>query len=205
MKHFAAFLIVGLLLVGSASAQNIKQGDVIFGGYSNAFIAGGSFEYDYDDPVWEDSDKVKTFATGLGFWAGYFVVNGLELGLEASVSYYDYKYPDGFTIDEAKGHDLSVGPQIGFFGDLGSIFVPFGQLTVFYSQGKDEEDGSVVDEDSGWGVRPRAGVTVFFTDSVGLTMDAYLRLQRITDDDSDPEFDFIERDYGVELGFVVAL
>ncbi len=133
------------------------------------------------------------------------MVNGLELGLETSVSYYDYKYPVGFTIDDATGHELTIGPQIGFFGDLGSIFVPFGQLTVFYSQAKDEEDGSVVDKDSGWGVRPRAGVTVFFTDSVGLTMDAYLRLQRITDDDSDPEFDFIERDYGVELGFLVAL
>lgn len=205
MKQVAAFLIVGLVLVGTAFAQNIKQGDVIFGGYSSAFLAGGSFEYDYDDPAWEDSDKVDTLATGLAFWAGYFVVNGLELGLETSVSYYSNSYPDGFTIDEATGHELTIGPQIGFFGDLGSIFVPFGQLTVFYYQDKDEEDGSVVDEDSGWGVRPRAGVTVFFTDSVGLTMDAYLRIRRITDDDSDPEFDFIERDYGIGFGFLVAL
>lgn len=205
MKHIAAFLIVGLLLAGTAFAQNIKQGDVIFGGYSSAFLAGGSFEYEVDDPMYEDSDKVETFNAGLGFWIGYFVVNGLELGFESSISYYSYNYPTGFSIDEATGHTFTIGPQIGYFGDLGSIFVPFGQITVFYYQDKDEEDGSTVDEDSGWGVQPRAGVTVFFTDSVGLTMDAYLRFQRITDEDNDPEFDLVERDYGVELGFVVAL
>jgi hypothetical protein len=197
--------LLGTLVAGIGFSQNIEQGDIIFGGYSNAYLAGGSFEFDYDDAMFEDSDKVETFETGLALWAGYFVLNGLELGFEAFASYYDYEYPGGFLIDEANGYSLSIGPQIGFFGDLGSMFVPFGRVTVFYYQDKDEEDGSVVDEDKGWGFRPRAGVAAFFTDSVALTLDVYARFQRLNDEDSDPSFDLIERDFGVSFGFLVAL
>lgn len=205
MKRTLWLALFAVTTVGGVWAQNIEQGNIILGGYSNAWLTGGRFRLDYDDPRIIDPDEIDTFLVGLGFWAGYFVRDGLQLGIEAYLRYYRADYPNDYSFSEVKEFGGRIGPQVGYFFDVGTQFVPYVQLTAYYTYSRDETDGQIDDEDRGFGVRPRGGVNVFVTDSVGLALSAYLSVRRWTDLDSDPRFDFHDTDYGLEFNIVVAL
>lgn len=205
MKRALWLALFAVTIVGGVWAQNIEQGNIILGGYSGAWLTGGRFGFDYDDPRIIDPDEIDTFSAGIGLWAGYFVRDGLQLGIEAYVSYYRADYPNDYSFSERKDFDSRIGPQVGYFFDIGTQFVPFVQLTPYFAYGHETTDGQTDDEDRGVGVRARSGVSAFVTDSVGLALSAYLSVRRISDLDNDPRFDLRDTDYGLEIDIMVAL
>jgi len=87
------------------------------------YMLGGSFYSQYFD-----NDNFKYFGIGLHPDVGYFIIDNLAVGVEPSVTYTSYTYPE--SSDDFSDFGLSVYGKyytnLGFFGmaSVGGFFGP---------------------------------------------------------------------------------
>lgn len=220
---FTLILVFAFAMTAFAGKdKNIKAGDILVGGGTDLGFGMGSMTItpDVDDAI-DQEHSLMNF--GLNGYAGYFVIDGLELGptVEFDYSKNTMTWSEGDDEVITTTTEWAIGLQVGYFLDLDSIAVPYGMLGFGYAKMGTTADVTEVDDDgdtvettnemdaSAFKIGPKLGVNLFFTNKIaldlGLYMDYYMNgsgTETETDED-DLDFDFTEMDYGLAVGFNV--
>ena len=139
--------LMALSLIFSASAQT-SSGNILLDGSANFMFSSTT----------DDDTKMKTTDIGLGLMGGYFVIDGLALGLGVSVDNSSMK-PDGG--DAVKSSSTMLTPFARYYvGDIGV----WGQVS--YGFGSMKYDGDDLGNNSSLGLA--VGYAIFLNDNVSL-------------------------------------
>lgn len=177
MKKVLFMAAAGLLSM-TATAQ-WEQGNLLVGGASSLSIQTGSSTIDVDG---EEADGPKSFDFGLNPTFGYFVADGLAVGLMVDISNSSTTSTTEVGDDEfetqSKAGTLGVGPMVRYYigdsGLFGQGYVTFGSIS---SQSDElvlnddfefevEEGEKVSDGFLGWGIG--VGYSVMLGDNIAL-------------------------------------
>jgi len=208
LRRLLAIICFLCLAAGTAFGRNTEPGDVHIGGGSSGFLTGGSFEYDFDVGA---NARYRTFNAGLRGSVGLFIADGLAFGPYLGLQYTRYKLQEleGFVNTEGVGEiatvtDAEFGVQVAYFMELpnNDTILPSFRVTAFVITRKVEDTENIFfsdgdEDDTGFGFKPTAGVTFLLTPSVGLSILGFFEYETINTND---DFTFIDRDYGLELG-----
>lgn len=104
-----------------------------------------------------DFESADGTATELELGYGYFILDGLQVGVAASIA----------DSDSARLYALGVGAEYNF--DLGSQLVPFIGLSIGWGKGEIELGDSTLKDDAVVGAA-EAGVKYFIVENVALEL-----------------------------------
>ncbi len=192
MKKLILLVLVLLLVVSGALFgqynKNIKAGNFMLGGglSFSPYMQNRKFEFGGEEVA---AAKYTQFAIAANALGGYFVTDGLEIGLAFFFDYYNTKYKESENvyIDMYYG----IGPQVCYFFDLGGSLAPYVSAAVLYrgstEKTKPAGGGGTTSKTSGFVIEPRAGVNIFITDSVAFDLGLFFNYIIRKDPDSDPE------------------
>ena len=195
----------GKVLVGVTTTFDLVGGggsDLMGLGFSNVKYKSDADGYDEPKP-----DKMIQF--NLAPKVGFFVVDGLALGLDTYLSFSSNK--DGDDEDKSKSTMWSVGPFVRYYIPTSSV-KPFFEVNSGFGSSKfkyDYSDPSFDDYDSKSGIISLgggAGVAVPIGSRV--TFDAMLGYKRFTikaKEDNDDNYRTVVGTFGFNLGFTVML
>jgi hypothetical protein len=156
--------LMALSLMFSASAQT-SSGNILLDGSANFMFSSTT----------DDDTKTKTTDIGLGLMGGYFVIDGLALGLGVSVDNSSVK-PDGG--DAVKSSSTMIAPFARYYvGDIGV----WGQVS--YGFGSMKFDGNDLGKNSNLGLA--VGYAIFLNDNVSLNPNLGYNMNSFTPDGGD--------------------
>lgn len=169
---FVVLLSLVFVLSTSAFAKSspYDPGTVYLSGDTNLNFMFGT---DTIKPDQGDSMDFNHTIFGLGTRAGYFVIDGLEVGLGLNYDYdkMTYKYPGGGGDNTETASSYLFGLQGGYFFDIGG-YDPFFMLLIGYegisNESKPDGGDTTTDGVSGLGYDIALGMNFVLTDHVGL-------------------------------------
>ena len=207
-------LSLGLLLATSAFAKDAYEpGNFYLSGATDLNFAMGTDTFTPDEGDGVDTDHT---VFGLGTRAGYFVIEGLEIGLGFEYDY-DKATTEFTTVDDqgvATTMDVDtitssylIGLQAAYFYNLGGIDPFLAFLIGFGGQSTDvepEEGDSTANSASGLAYDIALGVNFLLNSKVGLAPALYYRGLSFsgTDDSSgeDADYDWSSSRFGLRVG-----
>ncbi len=220
-KHIMIMTIVLCFLlalsVGPAAAAKkgksggggpVDKGSFMFGGDVNLTIATGSMTLEPDEGDDIDTD---TFSFGIDALAGYYVINGLEVGGLLIIE------SESEEDDDQKETDTTwaLAPQVGYFYQFSDKFSVFGMLPIGYMKttNKVEPDAKnakdTETETGGFFFEPRGGIVYHLTDNLGFTASLYFRYMSgegsRDNGNKDVDFDVKSSELGLRVGLLCFL
>jgi hypothetical protein len=166
-KKFALslfFLLLGAFLFAQ-SKKAIKTGDFMIGAQLSSAVALGNYNQQLGGAEVSGS-LTNTFTFNILGEAGYFILDGLEIGPTIIFSYADYTNagdPSLFT----RTVQIGLGAQAGYFFEIGGTVVPFVEATINYLFTHQYAAGTIT-EYSGFTLTPEAGINLFVSDNIAL-------------------------------------
>jgi hypothetical protein len=127
MKHLLAFFLICYAFNANCQTDNpIKKGNIVLGGssgvtFSKSNIRHKVFDFVSEQYYYQNNDQ-KSFTVSFNPLFGYFIVDGLVIGISPSYSYSQLKYT---SYDDGITNSIGIAPFIkyyfnnGFFSSLG--------------------------------------------------------------------------------------
>lgn len=149
-------LVAVMVMISSLSKAQAKKGDILVGATSSLNFGSMSSSIEYDG---ESTDIGKTTEFSFSPGIGYFVVDGLALGLDINWETSINKPDEG---DEVKTSQFLIGPFAKYYFGATNL-KPFLESSFGFGSGNnDEQDYNI----SGYGLG--GGVAVFLNEVVSL-------------------------------------
>lgn len=192
IKKIALFAVAALLAVG-ANAQ-IEKGKIYVGGKTNLSFTSATVTPEYDGTA---GDKTKTQSFEFSPAVGYFIMDGLAVGLDLSFSTEKEKVGDGDWSDPMKTTVIAAFGK--YYMGSGNI-KPFGMARLGYAAVSMADDDAF--KSSGLAFGAAVGGAYFLNESVALELGLgydYLSLKNKKDDKSVDKVGAL----GVNIGVVV--
>ena len=203
-------LSVILACIGSAVLAQTSQGNIVVSGtvgYQNNAHQTENETYTYDS-------RSFTIAPGIG----YILKDGLEAGISFRLSsslnesYHYYLNEDGrgelYSMNESKDKSFAISPYLKKYFSLSDKIAFTGEAYISFSKGKSRYQNEVVDHSStdsknnntGFGVGLRPGITFFPTDKIGLSANfGHLGYNHTTYNNEEFDFKSKSSDFGLNL------
>lgn len=194
IKKIALFAVAALLAVG-ANAQ-IEKGKIYVGGKTNLSFTSMTVTPEYDGES-DDDLKMKTQSFEFSPEVGYFIMDGLAVGLNLSYETAKAKVGDGDWSDPAKS--MGVAAFGKYYMGSGNI-KPFGMARLGFMSSADSDDDA--DKFSGLAFGAAVGGAYFLNESVALELGVgydYAKMKNKDDDKSALKAGQL----GVNIGVVV--
>ncbi len=211
------FAFSSFAMAGNPKDKKIKKGNMIVGGCFNSNFAIGLEIEEQDNG--KDDLETNFVRFDLEGMFGYFVTNGFEIGPYAGINYERAVLRDRDAIDD-EGEATTVeiintdtlfdmGLQLGYFFETNTVAVPYIMLGAAYVAGTGSSNNELSDtkiDTAAFSASPKAGVNIFFTNSVALNLGAFFEYtggirSYDYDDKSDViDHDFMELEYGAAIG-----
>ena len=194
MKKVFVTLAV-LVMISSFSVAQAKKGDLLLGASSNLKFGSTSSAVEFQGESYDTGSKTEfSFSPGIG----YFVIDGLALGLDVNWESSKEKPEAG---DEVKSNQFLIGPFAKYY--FGSTNVkPYLETSFGFGSGKSgDQDYSL----SGYGFG--GGVALFLNDVVGIEFgvgygDSTAKMKDVEIDYfSSEDIDFRTSGFAFEVGF----
>lgn len=201
MKNFKLFAIAFLCILTVKSFSQTETGKIIVSGESSLGFSSMSQKYKDDNG---ETDGNKTLSIEFAPQAGYFVMDGLAVGIALPISFDSEKNPNN---DKNKVTSLAIAPFARYYFSTTNI-KPYLQAAVGFGSAKytDEPDGaeatdtklSVFLYDLG------AGVGIFLNDKVSIDVGAsYSSYIMKPKEDNPSNVKMITSGFGLNLGFSI--
>jgi outer membrane protein len=204
-KRIIGTLLVSLFVI-SVSAQT-SAGKFLIGGSSALNFSTTTYKYKSDDGSGTDSHEISVnFAPQFG----YFVIDGLAVGLEIQAGFTSAK-PDGGSSDDTETLTTIVGAPFARYYFGASKIKPYGQAAVGIGMASDKyfdyfEDAKVTDHYGIFAYQFKAGVGMFFNDYVSLDLGfSYQYQSSKAKEDNDANYRDIGSIIAFEAGIVIVL
>lgn len=177
------------------------------------FLIGGSSSLDFaaSTEKWKTDDDDGTYGKGMAFnltpQFGYFVIDGLAVGLELEVTMSSFKDDEDDGKSTVTG--LVAAPFVRYYFGASKI-KPFAEAAVgfgTYTDKYDPSDGeSSTDKYGIFAYQIKAGAGFFLNDVVSLDMGvAYRSMSVKQKEDNDNNYKDITSQIGLEIGIIVVL
>ena len=197
MKRIFTLLTLMLALATFSFAQT-EQGN---------FLVGGGASYSFDKNKFErgstTTDVGKSSEISFNPNFGYFVINGLAVGLSINLNSSKFEAED--NGGEVKSSSVSFGPFVKYYHS--SNF--FGMAGFGVGSGRTESTGPLgFTSESEWGVSNwiiGGGYAIFLNDNVSIEPMLSYGSVRVTDKDEDPEEVNIDNGLTFSIGFQIFL
>lgn len=195
IKKISLFTVV-LLTVFTVNAQ-VEKGKVYLAGASSFSYSSASSTPEYDGETYDDY-KVKTSSFGFSPQVGFFVIDGLAVGLDLSYTSSKGKIGDGEWSDPSKRFGFA---PFGKYYIGKSKFKPFGMLKMGYLLYSDSDDDS--DKYSGLSLGFTVGGALFVNEFVALELGLGYDYANLKNKEND-KFVYKNGELGLKIGISVA-
>ncbi|MEJ2664730.1 MAG: outer membrane beta-barrel protein [Spirochaetia bacterium] len=205
MKKRTILLLLVLFCCTTIFAQSdrdIKSGDFMLGGRLVGTFEFGNYAQ-YSDGEEISGSMYNTFLFNIIGEAGYFIIDGLEVGPSIGFSYSDTTNADDAST-YSRSTQLLLGVQAGYFFEIGEIFVPFIKASIYYLYINTDSSGTI-SEYGGFRVIPEGGINLFLNNNVALEASIYFSYESRILFDSSPESSYSRLGYGLSLGVNIFL
>jgi hypothetical protein len=202
------FICAGAAL--AADDKDLNKGTILVGGGSTLGLLLGNHTI---KPEEGDSMKVNSTIFDLTGFAGYFAMEGVEIGGIMSINYGTAKAKQGDTKINGTMTMWDIGPQAGYYYNPGknTSYAPFGMLALEYLSAGMKSDytlagGDKVKNDadiSGWSVTPRVGLLFFLNKKIAVDASLfvkYISASGSTKDGEKTDIDVTSTNYGLMFG-----
>jgi hypothetical protein len=195
--------IVISLLVLSLNAQT-TAGKLLLGGSSSMGFAASTNKWKDDNGSGTDS---KDLSFNLTPQVGFFVINGLAVGLVLDIEYAASK--DDASNDKDISTTVVAGPFVRYYFGSSKIkpFVEGSGGFGVYSDKYDPDEGNTITDKYGvMALQGKGGVAFFLNDAVSLELGlSYNYLSVKPKEDNDTNFKMMNGGIAMDIGIVVVL
>jgi outer membrane protein len=193
------------LFVLSLGAQT-GAGSLLIGGSSSFSFSADNQKYKSDDG---DGTLGKGFSISLTPQFGYFVIDGLAVGLILDVSVESFK--DDGAEDSESYTTILAGPFVRYYVNIGDGMIkPFAEAAIgvgsqIYKY-VDFEDDTQKEKTGVFGYQFKIGAAAFLNDNVSIDMGLGYSSTTLKDkEDNDDNEKYIFGSFGLEVGISVIL
>jgi outer membrane protein len=204
MKNLKRILFASLLIlfVMSINAQT-SAGKFLIGGSSAFNFSSTTEKYKSDDG---DGTNGKNLDLNLVPQVGYFVMDGLAVGLELNITYSSYKV-DG-AADKSSGTTLVAAPFVRYYYGASKI-KPYGEGAFGFGTYIDKYpdfEGTQTDKYGVFAWQLKGGIGVFLNDAVSFDLGlGYQSLSVKAKENNDANYRDITSGIGLEIGITIIL
>jgi hypothetical protein len=202
LKRVLTTIVISLFVL-SLNAQT-TAGKLLLGGSSNMGFSASTNKWKNDNGSGTDS---KDLNLNLSPQVGFFVINGLAVGLVMEINYSSSK--DDATNDKSISTTLVAGPFVRYYFGSSKI-KPFvegsGGFGLYVDKYDPDEGNTLTDKYGVMALQGKGGVAFFLNDAVSLELGlSYNYMTAKAKEDNDTNYKTINGGIGMDIGIVVVL
>jgi outer membrane protein len=207
MKLIKSIFIALIIFSFTSTYAQETKGKILIGGSSAFGISSTSNKAKTDNDSW---DLSKQFDFSFVPMVGFFVINGLAIGLDAEVKYNSFKETSKYSSHYTdKTTTLVAGPFIRYYIGKGKV-KPYAHISAGGGQYKEVNEqnmgGTTTYKYSVFAIKAGGGIGIFLNDHVALDLGLqYFYTSSKQKEDNPANGKNLMGNFGFAAGIVVAL